>query len=67
MKKPFLSVYEIENYSKNDSLSVNGSTRLTETVEDTDYDCQIIVSGTMYTFTKEDTDPNNFIDAELHK
>lgn len=63
MKKPFLSVYEIEN----DSLSVNGSTILTETVEDTDYDCQMIVSGTIYTFTKEDTDPNNFIDVELHK
>ena len=32
MKKPFLSVYEIENYSKNDTLTVNGSKRLTETV-----------------------------------
>lgn len=67
MKKPFLSVYEIKNYSENNGLNVNGSTISTETIEDTDYNCQIIVSGTMYTFTKEDTDPNNFIDEELHK
>jgi len=67
MKKPYLSFYEIENYSENGGLSTNGSTISTETIEDTDYDCQIIVSGTMYTFTKEDTDSNNFFDLELHK
>jgi hypothetical protein len=66
MKKPYLSFYEIESNQLKKNQEVHGGTD-TESLEDTDYDCQIIVSGTMYTFTKEDTDPNNFIDMELHK
>ena len=66
MKKPYLSFYEMESNQLNENREIYGRTD-TESLEDTDYDSQIIVSGTMYTFTKEDTDPNNFIDAELHK
>lgn len=66
MKKPYLSFYEKESNQLNENRRIHGGTD-TESLEDTDYDCLIIVSGTMYTFTKEDTDPNNFIDMELPK
>ncbi|MFX4235609.1 hypothetical protein ACN2EP_06355 [Aliarcobacter butzleri] len=66
MKKPYLSFYEKESNQLNENRKIHRKTD-TESLEDTDYDSLIIVSGTMYIFTKEDTNPNNFIDMELAK